>query len=175
MRAEAELGFSARRRGELARIALRRCPDDAAAQRFHGETRIGLRHVSRALSRRPLAPDPHMALCAALGVCPVRLVRLDLLAKPLPPLLGPLEWRCLGFRLVLKRDVDRISVRAAADRIGISPATVTRVEQGRPMSFDVVARCAAFLALHPHELTAPATPRPRSPSNADHCFTGDMQ
>jgi len=46
------------------------------------------------------------------------------------PELPPLTLDCLGDHVRRKRSIDRIGVRGAAKEIGVSPTTVSRIENG---------------------------------------------
>ncbi|WP_018390888.1 helix-turn-helix domain-containing protein [Ancylobacter sp. FA202] len=86
-----------------------------------------------------------------------------------PPLSGPICWATLGAGVRVTRDLRGHSGRAAAEVAGVSVATVSRCENGRALSFDGLARLAAYVGQHPHAYTAPALlGRPGSTGNT-HC------
>lgn len=176
----AAVGFPAPQRARLAWLTEQRCPNDAAARAVCLADGIGVRHIGRAIARRPLSAEPHLALCAALGVDPVTLLALGGLARPPRPIAGPIAWWHLAVGLVIRREVDGVALRAAAARVQVSPATFVRAEAGRVVSTDAFFRLCAFLGLHPHDVTArddarPAAVAARNLGQKPDCFTGHKQ
>ncbi len=168
-------GFGAAQRAELARLARAACPDDRARLAFcAANPGVGMRHIGAAIARRPIEADRHLALCAALGVDPVRLVSLEALSRRPGPVRGPIAWWHLGLGLILTREMRGLSVRAAAARAHLSFATFSRAERGQPVSFDSLAALVGFLRFHPHDVTAPVSARPLNVVKAN-CFTGDIR
>ncbi|MFC3693393.1 hypothetical protein [Chenggangzhangella methanolivorans] len=183
-------GFSAGQRAKLGALTERLAPNDAAARAVCLADGIGVRHLARAIARRALSADPHLALCAVLKVDPVTLAPLRELARPPRAVAGPVAWWHLAVGLVIKREVDRIAIRDAAARVALSPATFVRAEQGRAVSTDAFFRLCGFLDLHPHDATARAGADPHEVAAANvavtshvrtaaaaglGCFTGDIR
>ena len=90
------------------------------------------------------------SLCAATGIDPVD--GRPRSAKALSP---NVVWWLLSGALYITRHLKKLDQRSAADVIGISAASVCRVEQGQPVSIGVMLKVCAFIGVHPFGYTAP--------------------
>ena len=64
-------------------------------------------------------------------------------------------WWILSGALHITRSLKKLDQRSAAKAIGISPATVCRVERGRPASIAALLKVCAFVGVHPDGYTVP--------------------
>jgi DNA-binding XRE family transcriptional regulator len=108
------------------------------------------RQASMARAGKPINAGAYLALCAAVGVDPV-----SGSARPEKPLSPNVVWWLLSAALYITRNLRRLDQRAAADAIGISPATVCRIERGQPVSVGVLIKVCAFIGVHPDGYAAP--------------------
>lgn len=108
------------------------------------------RQASMARAGKPINAGAHLALCAAIGIDPVNGA-----ARPEKALSPNVVWWLLSGALYITRHLRKLDQRAAADAIGISPATVCRVEQGQPVSIGVMLKVCAFIGVHPDGYAAP--------------------
>ena len=60
----------------------------------------------------------------------------------------PVDWKLLGADLLSSRESHGLGVRAFGKVIGISPSTLSRVENGHEATVEVFLKVVAFLA-HP--------------------------
>tara|TARA_R110002020_G_scaffold266483_35_gene481513 strand:- start:2610 stop:3179 length:570 start_codon:yes stop_codon:yes gene_type:complete len=103
---------------------------------------------------RPVGIDAWLAWCAALGLDPIN---GEAAGKSMPGFSrGEFMWWFFGAGVVGSRHIRRWSVRQAAGRIGISAATVSRVERGTVVSVAAVAAICRAYSLHPHLYCSPA-------------------
>jgi transcriptional regulator with XRE-family HTH domain len=108
------------------------------------------RQVSLARSGKPVNAGAFLALCAVSGVDPVTGT-----SRP-PQALSPnVAWWLLSSALYIRRNLKKLDQRAAAEAIGVSPASVCRVELGHPVSIGVMLKICAFIGVHPFGYTAP--------------------
>ncbi|WP_428031516.1 helix-turn-helix domain-containing protein [Ancylobacter sp.] len=124
---------------------------------------VDMRLWRNAAMGRPVNALAHMAICAVLAVDPVT---VDICPDSRPG--GSVCWATLGAGVRVTRELRGHSVRAAADVVGVSAATISRCENGHELSFDSLARCAAYVGLHPHATTVKPFPEPSSTGNT-HC------
>lgn len=136
-----------------------------AEARLAAQAGVSMRVWRRAAGGRPVAADAHMAICAALFLDPVTIFA----PRPVTPIAGPVCWATLGAGVRVTREMRSHSVREAAKAAGISAATVSRCENGRALSFDGLARLAAYVGPHPHGYTAPAMPGAPGSTGNTHC------
>ncbi|WP_246252052.1 helix-turn-helix domain-containing protein [Ancylobacter pratisalsi] len=118
-------------------------------------SRIDRRIWRNAAAGRPVGADAHMAICHAVGVTPVSISTPPGIAPR-----GPVCWASLGAGLRMVREGRGHSARRCAAIAGVSLATVSRCENGHCLSFDSLARLAAYIGRLPQDYTAPAAPRP---------------
>lgn len=127
---------------------------------------LDLRIWRRAAFGRVVCADAHLAICDALTLEPID-ARPPVMAGL--RLAGPVCWATLGAGVKVTREMRGHTSHAAAALAGVSVATVSRCEAGQVLSFDSLARLAAYVGLHPHDYTvAPAPAAPGSTGNT-HC------
>lgn len=119
---------------------------DAVARRAGVPSKL----ASMARAGKPINAGAHLALCAAIGIDPVNGG-----SRPVKDLSPNVEWWLLSSALYISRCLKRLDQRAAAAVIGISPATVCRVERGQPVSIAVLIKVCSFIGVHPFGYTAP--------------------
>lgn len=148
--------FTAKGRSEaLARHMAGLRLDGEAERRLAATAGVSLRVWRRAACAHPVAADAHMAICAVLFLDPVWLK-----ASTAPRPAGPVCWATLGAGVRVTREMRGHGVREAAKAAGVSAATVSRCENGRVLSFDALARLAAYVGPHPHGYTVASTGQP---------------
>jgi transcriptional regulator with XRE-family HTH domain len=108
------------------------------------------RQVSLARSGKPVNAGAYLALCAAVGVDPV-----DGKDRPVKSVSPNILWWVLSGAMYISRNLKKLDQRAAAEVIGISAASVCRVECGQPVSVGILLRVCAFIGVHPFGYTAP--------------------
>ena len=145
-------------------------PEQDAIARQAGVTS---RQVSLARSGKPVNAGAYLALCAVTGVDPVAGT-----SRP-PQALSPnVVWWLLSGALYITRNLKKLDQRAAAEVIGISPASVCRVELGHPVSIGIMLKVCAFIGVHPYGYTAPLVCPPeivsRGTSTETHCSHSDI-
>jgi DNA-binding XRE family transcriptional regulator len=142
---------------------------DAIAQ----QAGVTPRQASMARAGKPVNAGAYLALCAAVGIDPISGA-----ARPEKALSPNVVWWLLSAALHITRNLRKLDQRAAADAIGISPATVCRVEQGRPVSIGVMLKVCAFIGVHPFGYTAPLVCPPeivsRGTRTETHCSRSDI-
>ena len=111
---------------------------------------VAPRLASMARAGKPINAGAYLALCAATGIDPV-----DGKDRPVKTLSPNVAWWVLSGALYITRGLKKLDQRAAAKVIGISPATVCRVECGKPVSIAVMLKVCAFIGVHPDGYTAP--------------------
>jgi transcriptional regulator with XRE-family HTH domain len=122
-------------------------PDLDAVARRAG---VPSRQASMARAAKPINAGAHLALCAATGIDPV-----DGTSRPIKQISPNIVWWLLSGALCITRSLQKLDQRAAAKVIGVSPATVCRVERGQPVSIGVLIKICAFIGVHPDGYTAP--------------------
>jgi hypothetical protein len=106
--------------------------------------------VSLARAGKPINAGAYLALCAAIGIDP-----LNGEMRPVKELSPNVVWWLLSGALYITRRLKNLDQRAAAEAIGISAATVCRIECGQPVSIGVMLKVCAFIGVHPFGYTAP--------------------
>jgi transcriptional regulator with XRE-family HTH domain len=106
--------------------------------------------VSLARAGKPINAGAYLAVCGAIGINPV-----DGMPAPVKQLKPSLVWWQLSAALYITRALKKLDQRAAAKVIGVSPATVCRVERGQPVSIGVLIKTCSFIEVHPDGYTAP--------------------
>ncbi|UOK72995.1 helix-turn-helix domain-containing protein [Ancylobacter polymorphus] len=148
--------FTAKGRSEaLARHMAGLRLDGEAERRLAATAGVSLRVWRRAACAHPVAADAHMAICAVLFLDPVWLK-----ASTAPRPAGPVCWATLGAGVRVTREMRGHGVREAAKAAGVSAATISRCENGRVLSFDGLARLAAYVGPHPRQYTVAIPDRP---------------
>jgi len=142
---------------------------DSVAQRAGVQSRL----ASMARAGKPVNAGAHLALCAATGINPV-----DGTSRPIKQLSPNVVWWLLAGALYITRSLRKLDQRAAGKVIGVSPATVCRVERGQPVSIGVLIKICAFIGVHPDGYTAPLVcPSEivsRGTSTESHCSRSDI-
>lgn len=100
-----------------------------------------------AAAGRPVAARHFLKLCGAAGVDPEtgRAIARRQVGDLMPGFLGK------GVRL--RREVDKEGLRKVAARLRLSPATMSRLENGRVVSLAAVLAACRYLGVHPFEAT----------------------
>jgi transcriptional regulator with XRE-family HTH domain len=106
--------------------------------------------VSLARAGKPINAGAYLAVCGATGINPV-----DGKPRPVKQLKPSLVWWQLSAALYITRSLKKLDQRAAAKAIGVSPATVCRLERSQPVSIGVLIKICAFIGVHPDGYTAP--------------------
>jgi transcriptional regulator with XRE-family HTH domain len=131
------------------------------------------RQASLARAGKPVNAGAYLALCAATGIDPV-----DGKSRPAKVLSPNVVWWLLSGALYITRHLKKLDQRAAAEAIGISAATVCRVERGHPVSIGVLLKVCAFIGVHPFGYTAPLVCPPdivsRGTSTETFCFRSEI-
>lgn len=142
---------------------------DAVARRAGVQSKL----ASMARAGKQINAGAHLALCAATGIDPV-----DGKSRPVKDLSPNVAWWLLSGALYITRSLKKLDQRAAAKVIGISPATVCRVESGQPVSIGVLLKVCAFVNVHPDGYTAPLVCPPeivsRGTSTETHCSRSNI-
>src|ERR1039458_1346157 len=113
---------------------------DAIAQ----QAGVTSRQASLARAGKPVNAGAYLALCAASGVDPVAGT-----SRPAKALSPNVAWWLLSGALYITRHLKKLDQRAAAEAIGISAASVCRVERGQSVSIGVMLKVCAFIGVHP--------------------------
>lgn len=110
---------------------------------------VGMSAVARALAGQQVKPDVYLKLCGALEI---RARTGE--AVPLR-VLGDFDWRLFGLGFHLTRNMKRChTVRQASKAIGISPATISRLENVQPVSINAVLAVCEFMGVDPEHYCA---------------------
>jgi DNA-binding Xre family transcriptional regulator len=122
----------------------------AAAVEIADRAGCGMRgRVFRARAGKPINAGAFLALCGAVGIDPVDgSIRTP---KRVP---AQVAWPMVGASLRIVRLVLRQGQRSAAKTIGISPATLCRVEAGDAVSVETLLAVCAFMGVHPDHYAA---------------------
>jgi DNA-binding Xre family transcriptional regulator len=112
---------------------------------------VPIEHARRArmgAHGRATAADHHLRLCQKIGIDPME--GFAVAPREPQPLLG---W---FFALGVKgrRILRKLTLRQAAEEIGVALSTLSRVENGDPRSFDTVAAICRWMGAHPYHFVA---------------------
>lgn len=88
--------------------------------------------------------EDFIKLCARVGICPITGERLTPLRD-----LGSLCTQSIGAGFAVKRDIEKLSLRGAADVVGVSASTLARIEMNQPVSIESVLAVCEFIGVHP--------------------------
>lgn len=131
------------------------------------------RQASLARAGKPVNAGAYLALCAVTGVDPV-----DGRLRPAKVISPNVVWWLLSGALYITRHLKKLDQRAAAEAIGISAASVCRVECGQPVSIGVMLKVCAFIGVHPFGYTAPLVCLPdivsRGTATETYCSRSDI-
>ena len=108
------------------------------------------RQASLARAGRPVNAGAYLALCAASGVDPAAET-----SRPPKPLSPNVAWWLLSGALYITRNLEKLDQRSTAEAIGISAASVCRVERGQAVSIGIMLKVCAFIGVHPDAYIAP--------------------
>ncbi len=122
----------------------------SALNEFARQAGVPPKLASLARKGKPVNAGAHLALCAAAGTDPV-----DGRARPVKELSPNVVWWLLSGALYITRSLKKLDQRTAAKIIGVSPATVCRVERGNPVSIGNMLKVCAFIGVHPDGYAAP--------------------
>jgi DNA-binding XRE family transcriptional regulator len=117
--------------------------------------------ASMARAGKPINAGAHLALCAAAGIDPV-----GGRPRPVKQLSPHVVWWLLSGALYITRSLKKLDQRAAAREIGVSSATVCRIECGQPVSIGVLIKICNFVGQHPDGYAAPLVCSPETVSRA---------
>jgi hypothetical protein len=107
---------------------------------------VPFRFVARCSRGKTLNATHYLLLCSAIGVHPVTFARRD--AQPLPG--HSIVWSAFAARLRLYREEIRSGVRDVARTTSLSTATLSRSENGMPISANSYLRLTNFLGVPPY-------------------------
>jgi hypothetical protein len=114
------------------------------------------RIVSRAAAGQPINASAYLKICSAIGLDPVT-------GKECPSVIhwGDIQWWFFACGLKVTRMLRKLSIRDVVLLTGVSGATISRTEAGRPISAENYLALCAFIGVHPHHYA--------------HRFTGNNQ
>jgi DNA-binding XRE family transcriptional regulator len=98
----------------------------------------------RARAGKPINAGAYLALCGAVGLDPV-----DGSPRPIQRVPAHVSWPAVGAGLKIIRQLRGQDQRSAAKAIGISAATLCRVEAGDAASVDTLLAVCSFIGTHP--------------------------
>jgi DNA-binding XRE family transcriptional regulator len=101
-------------------------------------------NIFRARSGKPINAGAFVALCGAVGIDPV-----DGSARPPRRVSSRIAWPTVGASLRIVRRLRHQDQRSAAKTIGISAATLCRVEAGDAVSVHTFLAVCRFIGVHP--------------------------
>jgi len=106
------------------------------------------RLAAKARAGRLIGAEAYLKLCSALGLDPTTgLVKVTTTSPQ-----ARCQWWLVGSVVFFRRTQKRQGIRAAAREIGISTATLSRAENGRPVAIDSLLHLAAYVQLPPDVL-----------------------
>jgi DNA-binding Xre family transcriptional regulator len=107
----------------------------------------GLRtQIFRARKGKPVNAGAFLSLCAVIGIDPV-----DGSPRPVKVVPSTIAWPMVAVALRISRRLRHHDQRSAAQVIGISAATVCRVEAGNPVSIESLVAACRFIGVHPDD------------------------
>lgn len=98
----------------------------------------------RAVAGLRINASDFLRLCGRLQIDPLTGERGPMAHDP-----GPLCSQMVGAGCALQRHLKKLSMRAAADEIGVSASTLHRLEQNLPVSIESILAVCAFIGVHP--------------------------
>jgi hypothetical protein len=115
------------------------------AQMAFASERAGIarRVGAQARKSKRISATPYMLLCAASGLDPVS---GDLVAV-FPRAGASIHWCAFAAALLITRQVRRLGIRSAARQAGVSIATLSRAENGKPIAVESFLRIAIFIGV----------------------------
>jgi hypothetical protein len=127
----------------LAKLIKERDPDRSRLRAMADFAGVHGRIVANAYAGRPVSADAYLRICGAFGLDPVAG------AAVAPHKVGALEWGAVRLGFVLRRALNRQSLRAAAVRSGMSLPAVYRVENAEPVSPLNYLRACKYIGVPP--------------------------
>jgi DNA-binding XRE family transcriptional regulator len=129
----------------LAAVLREIAPSPAAAVEIADRAGPDMRgHVFRARAGKPVNPGAFLALCGAVGIDPA-----DGSARTPRRVPPRIAWLMVGAGLRIVRRLRHQDQRSAAKAVGISAATLCRVEAGDAVSVETLLAVCAFIGTHP--------------------------
>lgn len=110
---------------------------------------IGSRQMANAITRRPVATDAYLRICAAIGMDPQNPKAGQ--RRPPCPEPGTFLPKFLGISFAMRRRLNGHSMRQAAKDCGLSASTLARIEAGQECGIGVVLKACAYCRRHPFE------------------------
>lgn len=98
---------------------------------------------ARARAGRKIGAAAYMLLCSAAGID----AATGAPAMVVPRAGATIVWWMFGSGLFLTRALKRLDLRAAADLIGVSAATLSRAERGQPVAVESFLRISDFIGI----------------------------
>jgi hypothetical protein len=120
--------------GGLTRSEMAALSDQAGVPR-----RIGF----RARNGHTVSATAYLLLCMAMGTDP----STGSMATKTPRRGASVAWSAFGSALFLTRSLRQLDLRKAAQRVGVSAATLSRAEHGRPTAVESYLRIAGFIGV----------------------------
>jgi hypothetical protein len=106
--------------------------------------------IFRARAGKPINAGAYLALCGAIGLDPV-----DGSARQVKRVAAHVAWPMVGVGLKIARCLRHQDQRSAAKAIGISAATLCRVEAGSAASVETLIAVCKFIGTHPDHYSMP--------------------
>lgn len=110
---------------------------------------VSARQVSNLIVGRPVKTIAFLRLCVALGHDPLPHLPHSPLARP-----ADFDFAMLAMGCVIRRGLNKHTIRDAADAMGISHVTVSRIENAHGMSIAVVLAVCRYVQVHPFNYLA---------------------
>jgi hypothetical protein len=124
-------------------------PTSAILAKIADHAGVDRRQASLARAGKPITAGAYLALCGRVGIDP-----MDGAAR-VPKIVSPhVEWWLLAAGLYITRGLRQLDQRRAAKAIGMSPATVCRLEASRAISIGNLVKVCRFIGVHPDGYTA---------------------
>jgi DNA-binding XRE family transcriptional regulator len=108
------------------------------------------RQIFRARAGKQINAGAFLALCAVIGIDPV-----NGLPRPVRVVPSSIAWPMVGAALRIARRLRHHDQRSAAQVIGMSAATVCRIEAGDPVSIESLLSVCRFIGVHPDHYAEP--------------------
>jgi DNA-binding Xre family transcriptional regulator len=125
-------------------------PTSATLAKLADHAGIDRRQASLARAGKPITAGAYLALCGRVGIDPMDgTVRVPKTVSP------HVEWWLVAAGLYITRGLRRLDQRRAAKAIGMSPATVCRLEGCKPISIGNLVKVCRFIGVHPDGYTVP--------------------
>jgi DNA-binding XRE family transcriptional regulator len=106
-------------------------------------------HLFRARAGKPINAGAFLALCGAVGIDPV-----DGSIRALKRVPAHVAWPMVGAGLRITRRLRCQDQRSAAKAIGVSAATLCRIEAGDAVSVESLLAVCRFIGTHPEHYAA---------------------